>query len=216
MSSYYKILRVSKTATVDEIKRAYKKLALKWHPDKNPNNTAEANRKFREISEAYEVLSDPNKRKMYDQYGKDFNKAHSSNNYEFNDFDGFGHFNFKDPEEVFREFFGGTIFDIFSGMGFSGGSNRRRGSLFDDVFSTELDMPGTFTSFATMESSFSNHGTSPSTHVKKTSTTTQYVDGKKVTTKKIVENGNETILQYENDVLVSKLVNGAHQSIKYK
>ena len=68
---YYKVLGVNKTATVDEIKTAYRKLARKHHPDLNPNDK-EANKKFQQINEANEVLSDPEKRKKYDQYGKDW------------------------------------------------------------------------------------------------------------------------------------------------
>jgi len=68
---YYKSLGVSKTATADEIKKAYRKLARKYHPDINPNDK-EANKKFQEINEAHEVLSDPEKRKKYDRYGKDW------------------------------------------------------------------------------------------------------------------------------------------------
>lgn len=68
---YYKVLDVSKDATTIDIKKAYRKLALKWHPDKNPEQKEEAEKKFKEISEAYEVLSDEKKRKLYDQYGKE-------------------------------------------------------------------------------------------------------------------------------------------------
>jgi curved DNA-binding protein len=71
---YYKILGVTKTATQDEIRTAYRKLARKHHPDLNPNDK-EANRKFQQINEANEVLSDPEKRKKYDQYGKDWQHA---------------------------------------------------------------------------------------------------------------------------------------------
>src|ERR1700688_4983205 len=71
---YYKILGLSKTATADEIKSAYRKLARKHHPDLNPNDK-EANKKFQQINEANEVLSDPEKRKKYDQYGKDWQHA---------------------------------------------------------------------------------------------------------------------------------------------
>ena len=66
---YYAILGVSKTATDDELKKAYRKLAKKYHPDANPDNKAEAEKKFKEVNEAYEVLSDSQKRKMYDQFG---------------------------------------------------------------------------------------------------------------------------------------------------
>ena len=71
---YYSILGVSKTATQDEIRTAYRKLARKHHPDLNPNDK-EANKKFQQINEANEVLSDPDKRKKYDQYGKDWQHA---------------------------------------------------------------------------------------------------------------------------------------------
>ena len=70
---YYKSLEVSKTATADEIKKSYRKLARKYHPDVNPNNKA-AEEKFKEISEAYEVLSNPENRKKYDELGADFKK----------------------------------------------------------------------------------------------------------------------------------------------
>lgn len=66
---YYKTLGISKGATEEDIKKAYKKQALKWHPDKNKSASAEE--KFKEIAEAYEVLSDPKKREIYDQYGEE-------------------------------------------------------------------------------------------------------------------------------------------------
>src|SRR6516162_1622464 len=68
---YYKILGVDKNASAEEIKKAYRKLARKHHPDLNPNDK-EANKKFQQINEANEVLSDPEKRKKYDQYGNDW------------------------------------------------------------------------------------------------------------------------------------------------
>src|SRR5882762_4483200 len=66
---YYEVLGVMRTAAVEEIKAAYRKAALKWHPDRNPENKAEAEVKFRESTEAYSVLSDPQKRQIYDTYG---------------------------------------------------------------------------------------------------------------------------------------------------
>ncbi|WJX44585.1 DnaJ sub B member 6 [Trifolium repens] len=68
---YYKILQVDKNANDEELKKAYRKLAMKWHPDKNPTNKKEAEAKFKQISEAYDVLSDPEKRGIYDQYGEE-------------------------------------------------------------------------------------------------------------------------------------------------
>src|SRR5580704_7006365 len=66
---FYEVLAVSRTATVEEIKSAYRKAALKWHPDRNPENKTEAEGKFRECTEAYSVLSDPKKKQVYDTYG---------------------------------------------------------------------------------------------------------------------------------------------------
>uniref|UniRef100_K3WPE3 J domain-containing protein n=1 Tax=Globisporangium ultimum (strain ATCC 200006 / CBS 805.95 / DAOM BR144) TaxID=431595 RepID=K3WPE3_GLOUD len=68
---YYAILNVARTASDDELKKAYRKLALKWHPDKNPNDKEAAQLKFQEISEAYEVLSDKQKREIYDKFGEE-------------------------------------------------------------------------------------------------------------------------------------------------
>ena len=65
---YYAILGVEKTANDDELKKAYRKLAKKYHPDANPDNKKEAEAKFKEVNEAYEVLSNPDKRRMYDQF----------------------------------------------------------------------------------------------------------------------------------------------------
>ncbi|KAJ6690883.1 DNAJ-like protein SUBFAMILY B MEMBER 13-LIKE [Salix koriyanagi] len=70
-ADYYKILQVDRTAKDDDLKKAYRKLAMKWHPDKNPNNKKDAEAKFKQISEAYEVLSDPQKKAVYDQYGEE-------------------------------------------------------------------------------------------------------------------------------------------------
>jgi len=69
MTDYYKTLEIPKSAGADEIKKAYRKLAMQWHPDKNPTNKEEAEEKFKTISEAYSVLSDPEKKKQYDTFG---------------------------------------------------------------------------------------------------------------------------------------------------
>src|SRR5512140_732973 len=76
---YYKILGIDKTATPKEIKNAFRKLARKYHPDLNPNDK-DAKKNFQQINEANEVLSDPEKRKKYDQYGKDWKHADEFNN----------------------------------------------------------------------------------------------------------------------------------------
>src|SRR5262245_25677439 len=95
---YYEILGVAKDASPDEIKRAYRKLALKYHPDKNPGDKA-AEQKFKEMANAYEVLSDPEKRKVYDRRGKQGVQD-------------MGFQGFEDTEEIFSHF--GDVFgDLF-------------------------------------------------------------------------------------------------------
>ncbi len=132
---YYKILEVEKTATDEEIRKAYRKLALKWHPDKNPDNHQEAQKKFQEIAEAYSVLSDKKKRQQYDMGGSEEFDANFSDTGGFPRFHS-GHgagFSFADAEEIFRSFFGGrdpfSMFDDddddFFGGGFFGGRSKR-------------------------------------------------------------------------------------------
>ena len=115
---YYDILGVEKKADSDEIKKAYRKLAMKYHPDKNPSDKT-AEEQFKELSEAYEVLANPQQRAAYDQYG------HAA----FDRRAGFGRGGgFHDPFEIFREVFGGRgIFeDLFGGQG-EGPSQSQRG-----------------------------------------------------------------------------------------
>lgn len=105
---YYEVLGVSKTASQDELKKAYRKLALKYHPDRNKGN-AEAEQKFKEISEAYGVLSDESKRAQYDQLGPDaFEQAQAGGGAGGNPFGGgFGGFSGSGMEDIFDMFFGG-------------------------------------------------------------------------------------------------------------
>lgn len=128
---YYKILGIEKTASAEEIKKAYRKLALKWHPDKNPNNKA-AEEKFKKISEAYAVLSDTQKRKDYDMYGSadQFRQRYTQ-------------------EDIFRGF---DLNDILRGFGFGdlggkgtktfrtsrgGGYTFAQNDSFSDIFEGE-------------------------------------------------------------------------------
>jgi molecular chaperone DnaJ len=111
---YYEVLGVSRNADSNELKKAYRKMAMELHPDRNPNDK-QAEEKFKEISEAYEVLSDPQKRRRYDQFGKGGLKGSSGG------FGGFDFGGFHDPFDIFREVFGGGFGDIF-GMG--GGRKR--------------------------------------------------------------------------------------------
>ena len=106
---YYEVLAVGRNASESEIKAAYRKLALKYHPDKNPGNK-EAEEKFKEAAEAYEVLRDDQKRRIYDQYGHQ--------GLEGSGFSGFSGF-----EDIFSSF--GDIFEDFFGFGSGRRSSRR-------------------------------------------------------------------------------------------
>ncbi|WCJ30916.1 DNAJ heat shock family protein [Euphorbia peplus] len=149
---YYKILQVEKGAKDDDLKKAYRKLAMKWHPDKNPNNKKDAEAKFKQISEAYEVLSDPQKRAVYDQYGEEGLKGQfqpppdtsGSNYYSTGEIPTSFRFNPRSADDIFAEFFGHS--SPFGGMG--GGGGGMRGSRFssgifgDDVFASFGDGGG--------------------------------------------------------------------------
>ncbi|XP_077473234.1 dnaJ homolog subfamily B member 2 [Stigmatopora argus] len=211
MVDYYNILGVSKNATQDDIKKSYRKLALKWHPDKNPDNKDEAEKKFKEIAEAYEVLSDQNKRDAFDRYGSDGMKHAGSSNSDFSsDFPGFG-FTFRSPDEVFREFFGGqdpfaSFFDEFSPFGVS--TSRMGPNRF---FS--FPSPGAeFSSFSSM-GGFHDMGSMGGGNFKSVSTSTRIINGKRTTTKKIKENGQERIEIEEDGVLKSVLINGVQDEM---
>lgn len=124
---YYSILGVSKQAKEDEIKKAFRKLAVKYHPDKNPGNK-ESEEKFKELNEAYEVLSDPEKRKKYDVYGANWNQFNGQqqgqHQYQGGGAGG-GSYQYEgDPGEFFGK--GGDFSDIFGE--FFGGSSGRGGS----------------------------------------------------------------------------------------
>uniref|UniRef100_A0A2I3G3D6 J domain-containing protein n=1 Tax=Nomascus leucogenys TaxID=61853 RepID=A0A2I3G3D6_NOMLE len=188
MVDYYEVLGASSQA----MKKAYRKLALKWHPDKNPENKEEAERRFKQVAEAYVVLSDFKKR------GGWADSRPFEDPFEYV-------FSFRDPAEVFREFFGGRdpfSFDLLGNplKNILGGwrscwGSRSRASLLG-VFFSSFDTG--FRSFGSLGSgglsSFCmSYGSDGTGSFKSMSTSTEIVDGKKITTKRIIENGQERV-----------------------
>jgi len=118
---YYELLEVSKQSTKSEIKKAYRKMAMKYHPDKNPGDT-KAEEMFKQINEAYQVLSDEQKKSIYDRYGKEGLEGHGAGSR------GGGFGGFDDISSVFEEMFGG----------FGGGSRRRERKTYNYNLDTEV------------------------------------------------------------------------------
>ena len=112
---FYDILGVSKSSSKNEIKKAYRKVAIKYHPDKNPDNKV-AEEKFKEAAQAYEVLSNSEKKEKYDRFGHDGLRGAGGPS---------GFSNAEDIFSAFSDIFGGGIFDDFFG-GSSGNRGRRR------------------------------------------------------------------------------------------
>lgn len=111
---YYELLEIEKTADKSSIKKAYRKMAMMYHPDKNPDD-AEAEEKFKAVNEAYQVLSDEEKRSIYDRYGKEGLQGHGQGG------GGFGGAGFDDLGSIFEEMFGSAF-----GGGFGGNSRQQR------------------------------------------------------------------------------------------
>ncbi|EOA30971.1 hypothetical protein CARUB_v10014117mg [Capsella rubella] len=138
---YYNVLQVDRSASEDDLKKAYRKLAMKWHPDKNPNNKKDAEAKFKQISEAYEVLSDPQKKAVYDQYGEEGLKGNvpppgAGGATYFSTGDGPTSFRFnpRSADDIFAEFFGFS--SPFGGGGGGRGTRFSSGMFGDDMFAS--------------------------------------------------------------------------------
>uniref|UniRef100_A0A8C2MM94 J domain-containing protein n=1 Tax=Cricetulus griseus TaxID=10029 RepID=A0A8C2MM94_CRIGR len=217
MEDYYEVLGMQRH-----------KQALKWHPDKNPENKEEAEEKFKQVAKAYEVLSDAKNRDIYNKYSKEgLNGGGGGGGSHFDSPFEFG-FTFWNPDDVFQEFFGGRdpfSFDFFEDpfddlFGNQRGSrgNRNRVFLclqrfpsfgggfpaFDTGFTSFGSLGhGGLTSFSS--ASFGGGGMGNS---KSISTSTKIVNGKKITTKRIVENGQERVEVEEDGQLKSLTING--------
>lgn len=123
---YYAVLNVSRNASQEDIKRAYRKLAIKCHPDKNPDNREEATKKFKEVGEAYDTLSDPEKRQMYNVYGAEGVKNQGQRQPQYH--------GDIDPFDIFEQFLNGGGRRGHPGFHFSSGNFGGRGVHFDMPF----------------------------------------------------------------------------------
>ncbi|XP_016045386.1 dnaJ homolog subfamily B member 8 [Erinaceus europaeus] len=222
MANYYEVLGVQSNASQEDIKKAYRKLALRWHPDKNPDNKEEAEKKFKQVSEAYEVLSDSKKRSMYDRAGSGAWRAGGGASTPYSSpFD--SGYTFRNPEDIFREFFGGLdpfSFDFWENPFSAGGRGHVRGPFsgfgefpaFMEAFSSfdALGRGGTASRATFSSTSFGGSG-SGSSGFKSVMSSTEMVNGHKVTTKRIVENGQERVEVEEDGQLESVTINGKEQ-----
>ncbi|XP_009813161.2 dnaJ homolog subfamily B member 8 [Gavia stellata] len=217
MVDYYKVLGLQKSASRDDVKKSYHKLALKWHPDKNPSNKEEAEKKFKAVAEAYEVLSDPQKRLLYDRSVKE-SRSHGRSavgrHYSFFD----SSYVFYDLEDISREIFGGmdpfmhVFWDPFNNIRNNGenwtrtSGRGRSSSLFSDF--GESFMPwNSFSPSQQPTSSFAEDTAGPHS-VRSVLTNTEVINGKRITTRKIIENGQERIEVEEDGQLKSVTING--------
>ncbi|XP_069442204.1 dnaJ homolog subfamily B member 7 [Ovis canadensis] len=162
MVDYYQVLGLERHASPEDIKKAYRKVALKWHPDKNPENKEEAERKFKEVAEAYEVLSHDEKRDIYDKYGKE--GLNGGGGSDFDDSSEYG-FTFRKPDDVFKEifrerdpfsfhFFEDSLEDLLSNSRRSDGSRNRGARSFFPTSSEYL----VFERFSSYDTSYTPFG----------------------------------------------------------
>lgn len=232
---YYEILGVPKDASDDIIREAYKKLALKWHPDKNLDNKIEATEKFREISQAYQVLSDSQKRLMYDRGERRFNQADDSD--DLMRYDALFEMIFArlfQREMGFRQFFmfpyGDSSDDDDSDYGYNKScsnqrnrngshrenmsSNGRNRSHPENMSSNERNRsrpehePSSGRQRRSQNAAKAKEQMQPK---KEPHTTTRMVNGKKWITKTYYEKGCEIIERFEDGDLISKRINGVEK-----
>jgi DnaJ-class molecular chaperone len=195
---YYQILGISTKASEKDVKKAYRKKALKWHPDvcKEPN----AEDMFKKLAEAYEVLSDARRRREYDEGEQMFFRSPAG-----------GH---ADPFDLFKSFFGDSdpFSDSFFGSSMFGNPRSFRSrpmrdttsDIFSSMFSTNFGGGG----MGFSSSSFSSMGGGAGCNFTSTSTVTKIVNGKKQTIKETMRANNKTTEVYENNRLISKIVDG--------
>ena len=240
---YYELLGLSGSATNEEIKKAYRKLALKFHPDKNEGNP-EAEQMFKLISRAYDVLSDPEKKEVYDRYGVqglEGGMHHGRAEGGFEGFHSFPHFMFRSPHDIFKDFFGSNdpfsndpfFNDHFGGHRSMFGNdpffrNRdRRGDPFSmqmggfpgfmqQPFFDPSQPPQGMGNMYCQSSSFSGSYGGGRGGVNSVSTTTTIVNGKQETVRRTVNNGVENVEVFHGDHSLSGPDWGGHAPIQHR
>ncbi|XP_010177169.1 PREDICTED: dnaJ homolog subfamily B member 8-like [Mesitornis unicolor] len=218
MVDYYKVLGLCNSASQDDVKKSYHKLALKWHPDKNPSNKEEAEKKFKAVAEAYKVLSDPQKRLLYDRSVKK-SRSHRGRNATGHNCSSFeSPYVFQDFKKVFREAFGEmdpfvrVSWDPFNNIrnnveNWHSTSRRgRRSNMFPDFM--ESFMTSSSFSPSMQHTCFFAGDTAAPRNVRSVLTTTKVINSKRITTRKIIENGQERIEVEEDGKLKSVKING--------
>jgi len=231
-TEYYDLLGVSpEQANEASLKKAYRKLALKWHPDKNPDNRENAEAMFKKISVAYDVLSDPEKKATYDRFGKDglSGGGSGSRGPQFEGFGGHGGhgFEFRSADDIFRTFFGtSNIFDLFEDemfgstghhQGSRGGSRRRQHMDPFASFGMGMDPFAGFGGGGSTSISFSSNsgfGGMGGGGFSSVSSSTTIRNGKRIEKTTRQQNGQVIEEVRENGELVSKTVNGEAQAIE--
>ncbi|NXP72996.1 DNJB6 protein, partial [Ramphastos sulfuratus] len=192
MTDYYEVLGLHKSASQDDIKKSYRQLVLKWHPDKNPSNKVKAEKKFKEIVEAYKILSDPQKRLAYDMSVQ-----------ERIVFDAFREVReeLELLEHILRDYFN------------IGNYGRNLHGRSERSFQLPADFMELFTpwnSFRPSEQSTSSFAedTAGPCGVGSVSTSTEEINGKKITIQKIIKNGHKRMESEEDGQLRSTTRNG--------
>ncbi|XP_012859470.1 dnaJ homolog subfamily B member 7 [Echinops telfairi] len=229
MVDYYEVLGVQKYASPEDIKKAYHKVALKWHPDKNPENKEEAERRFKEVAEAYEVLSNDEKRDTYDKYGKEgLNDDGGSRFDEPCESD----FRIRKPDDVYNHFFGqrdpfsfeffeDSLEDLLKSPKQSQKSRSRGAGSFSSTFSEYPAFGSKFSSYDVGYVSYSSLGHGGLTSFSSMAfddrgmdnylyftRSDQTADGRNINIKRIIENEQEREVVEEDDELRSFLING--------
>ncbi|OQR75881.1 dnaJsubfamily B member 6-A isoform X11 [Tropilaelaps mercedesae] len=233
----YAVLGVKRNATAEEVKKAYRRLALRWHPDKNPHNREEAERRFKEISEAYEILSDERKRHIYDTYGghrgipasgsvrsgsvSPWMSSYNSSQTWSKDIEEFlTSFHFRNPEDVFKEFFNDDFASDFANLFGKtiriniqqGSPQSRAGFRSPHYHRTSSNMArSSNASGPTTMKGFQTGFRGPPMLGKMT--TVQIINGKRIETTRWYEGGKEIVITTEDGVVTRKIVDGKDEPV---